>query len=335
MKPELTVAVLGAGNMGRAHARGYRALPYVRVALICDVVEQAARALAEEVGAEWTTDPGEIWRREEIQAVSICTPDHLHLEPTLAAVASSKAILLEKPLALEVAEAEQIVRAARKAGLLLLPGHVLRYDTRCSMAWEAIQDGRIGKVMSIYTRRTGRRAVAHYLAGRVSLPFFIGVHDYDLMRWWTGAEVASIQAQARYGSLQEAGLPVSDAFGQLLTFDDGTLATAELNWILPKGYMGFDMQAHVFGSEGALYVSFRDEGLLWVTDQGTAALDTRFLPQLRGRLVGLYAEQMRHFVHCALGWEEPALTPEDALEAVRIATAAEESARSGQPVRLR
>jgi len=336
MKPELTVAVLGAGNMGRAHTEGYKALPYVQVALICDLDEEAARTLAKEVGASWCTDPEEIWKREDIQAVSICTPDRLHLEPTLAAVASGKAILLEKPLATQVEEAEQIVQAVREAGLFLLPGHVLRFDTRCYLARQSILEGKIGPIQSIYTRRSGRRFVARHLAGRVSLPFFLGVHDYDMMCWWTGANVASVTAQARYGSLKEEdGLPVADAWSALLRFDNGTLGTAEQNWILPQGYLGYDMRADIAGSRGSLHVSFQDQGLLWASDTGTMAVDTRWLPQVWGTLVGLYALEIRHFVHCALGWQEPAMTPEEALEAVRIAAAVEESGRTGQTVRLR
>lgn len=334
MEPQLTVAVLGAGTMGRVHALGYRSLPYVRLALICDVNEQAARKLAEEVEAGWCTDPQEVWKREEIQAVSICTPDQLHLEPTLAAVASGKAILLEKPLATRVEEAEQIVRAAREAGLLLLPGHVLRFDTRCYLARQSIREGKIGQIQSIYTRRAGRRSVARYLAGRVSLPFFLGVHDYDLMCWWTGAHVVSVSAEVCYGSLQEEGLSVADACSALLRFSDGTLGTAEQNWIVPQGYLGYDMRADLAGSKGSLHISFQDQGLLWATETGTIAVDTRWLPRMRGTLVGMYAEEIRHFVHCALGWAEPAMTPEEGLEAVRIAAAVEEAARAGQPAHL-
>jgi predicted dehydrogenase len=123
------VAVIGAGFMGERHARIYAGLPDVELVAICDVRESAAQELAERTGASaHYADFAELLRRDDLDAVSVCTPDALHREPCELALAGGRHVLVEKPIATTVVDAEAIVAAARRAGSALLVGHCLRFD---------------------------------------------------------------------------------------------------------------------------------------------------------------------------------------------------------------
>ena len=113
----IRVAVIGAGFMGERHARIYAGLPDVELVAVCDVHEEAARELAERTGAPaHYTDFAELLRRDDLDAVSVCTPDGLHREPCEQALAGGRHVLVEKPIATTVADAEAIVAAARGSG---------------------------------------------------------------------------------------------------------------------------------------------------------------------------------------------------------------------------
>ncbi|MEM2998586.1 MAG: Gfo/Idh/MocA family oxidoreductase, partial [Thermoproteota archaeon] len=117
----IRVGVIGCGVMGRYHARVYSELPGVRLVATADVVEKNARVAAREFGAEkWYTDYNDLLARPDIDAVSIAVPDHLHREPTIAAAKAGKAVLLEKPIATTLRDADAIVNAVRKAGITFL-----------------------------------------------------------------------------------------------------------------------------------------------------------------------------------------------------------------------
>ncbi|MEM3659102.1 MAG: Gfo/Idh/MocA family oxidoreductase [Thermoproteota archaeon] len=150
----IRVGVIGCGVMGRYHARVYSELPGVRLVATADVVEKNARVAAREFGAEkWYTDYNDLLARPDIDAVSIVVPDHLHREPTIAAARAGKAVLLEKPIATTLRDADAIVNAVRKAGITFLVGHIVRFDYNYAKAKEYMDRGLLGEPVSIWARR--------------------------------------------------------------------------------------------------------------------------------------------------------------------------------------
>ena len=196
-----------------------------------------ARA-GQRTGAAAYSDFTELLRRDDLDAVSVCTPDGLHREPCERAFEGGRHVLVEKPIATTVEDAEAIVAAARRAGVVLLVGHCLRFDPRYDQARQAVARGELGPIQTIYTRRANTVAAQDRLGGRCTLPLFLGVHDYDVMRWLADSEVERVTAESKWGLLREQGFPVEDANCALLRFASGVLGIAELNWILPRGLSG-------------------------------------------------------------------------------------------------
>src|SRR5687767_4710697 len=175
------VGVIGAGGrMGQLHAQTYHSLPNAELVSVCDVDEAAAASVGERLGATVRRDFDELLADPALEAVSICTPDQLHVEPAVAAAGAGKHVLLEKPIATTLEDAQTIAQACAAAGVVLLVGHVLRFDPRFSAAAAALEAGELGALQTIFARRVNGVAAQDRLQGRVNLQMFLGVHDYDL-----------------------------------------------------------------------------------------------------------------------------------------------------------
>src|SRR5262249_27391407 len=220
MQP-VRVAVIGAGYMGERHARIYAGMPDVELVAVCDVREAAVEDLAARTGAVAYADFRTLLRRDDLDAVSVCTPDALHREPCELAARAGRHVLVEKPIATTLADADAIVETATRTGATLLVGHCLRFDPRYDQARQAVERGELGLLQTIYTRRANTVAAQDRLAGRCTLPLFLGVHDYDVMRWLTGSDVERVTAESKWGLLREQGFPVEDANCALLRFRSG------------------------------------------------------------------------------------------------------------------
>ncbi len=329
----LRVGVIGAGLMGERHARIYASLPDVELVAVCDTREEVARRVAAATGAAACTDGRALVARDDLEAVSVCTSDEAHRAPCEAAARAGKHVLVEKPIAMTVGDAEAIIEAAARAGVVLLVGHCLRFDPRYHAARAAIAAGELGAIQTIYTRRSNTVAAQDRLGGRCSLPRFLGVHDYDVMRWFTGSEVERVGAESKWGLLRGRGFDVEDANCALLRFASGALGIAELNWILPRGFPASgDHRADVVGDRGALAIATLETGLRRADEQRAVVVDTMTAPVVEGYPGGMFSFELRHFVDCVRGRATPAITPHDALMALRVALAVERAAATGRPV---
>lgn len=327
------VAVIGAGFMGERHARIYAGMPDVELVAVCDVRKAAADELAARTGAAAYSDYRALLGRDDVDAVSVCTPDGLHREPCELALRAGRPVLVEKPIATSVADAEAIVEAASRAGTVLLVGHCLRFDPRYDQARQAAARGELGAIQTIYTRRANTVAAQDRLGGRCSLPLFLGVHDYDVMRWLVGGEVERVTAESKWGLLRDRGFPVEDANCALLRFSTGALGIAELNWILPRGFPASgDHRLDLVGSEGSLSIATLETGLRRADGQRAVQVDTASAPSVQGHPGGMFYFELRHFVDCVRGRATPVVTPHDAVMALRIALAVERAASTGAPV---
>src|SRR5262245_58332052 len=327
------VAVIGAGYMGERHARIYAGLPDVELVAVCDVRDAAAREVAERNGATAYSDFRALLRRDDLDAVSVCTPDALHRESCELAARAGRHVLVEKPIATTLADAEAIAEAATRAGIVLLVGHCLRFDPRYDQARQAVKNGELGPIQTIYTRRANTVAAQDRLGGRCTLPLFLGVHDYDVMRWLAESEVERVTAESKWGLLKEQGFPVEDANCALLRFRSGALGIAELTWILPRGFPAAgDHRLDLVGSVGSLSIATLETGLRRVDGQRAVQVDTASAPTVQGHSGGMFYFELRHFVDCGRRRATPAVTPHDAVMALRVAIAVERAAATGAPV---
>jgi len=331
------IGIVGLGFMGRRYARFIHQIEGMRVAGVCDIDARLAQEVAAESGGRVFADPAAMAADPEVVGVIVCTPEHLHLDPALAAIRAGKATMIEKPIAHSLASAREIAAAGRSADVPILIGHLLRFESRWIAARQRIDAGVIGDVVSITTRRIGNMLDQDVLRGRTSIPLYYGVHDLDIMHWYAGADAVTISAQKHSGILRAAGFETDDFYTAMLTFANGAHGTAELGWHVPANAVASRTSGvAIVGTKGAIRIEQGETGFECWSDSGLdRSLDTIFWLESYGLAAGALGLEIRHFGDVVRGKREPAITIEDAIEALRLSLAMEIAASKGGTIDLR
>jgi predicted dehydrogenase len=327
MKIERTIgmAVIGTGFMGTLYARICAQMPGVSVVAVCDLLPERVVPLAEELGA--VAYPAADYNRmfkeqDQIDAVLVCTREDSHREPALAALEVGKHLMVEKPLATSVNDAMAIVDAARCRGhLITMMAHTLRFDPRYQRLQHAIEQNEIGELIHLYARRTPPYAALERIGGRVELPFWVGVHDIDMMRWITGSEVSRVLAVSSEKGLKERS--VKSAVISLLTFENGVIATLENSWGPVSSAAGQQSTAffRAQGTRGIVEVKNLNQGVKIERDGSVAFPDTVYISDSYGRITGAYTDQISYFVNCIRLEKTSSVQLQDGLQSVAVAEA--------------
>jgi myo-inositol 2-dehydrogenase/D-chiro-inositol 1-dehydrogenase len=329
---DVRLGVIGLGFMGGRWARAVAEHAGARLAVVSDVREEVARQWGERFGATVVLDPLEAAAHPELDGVAVCTPEHLHTAAALAAIDAGKAVMIEKPLAHTVAEAERIREGAVDQGVPVLAGHILRFDPRYAAVRQAIESGAIGAVQAVRSERIGLVSDQQVLGGRTSIALYYGVHEFDLCRWYAG-EVEAIWAARSTGIVAGHGYAVEDLYSVGLRFASGAHGTSMVGWCLPPATPGYGIAGiTVIGEHGLLRVAQGEAGLLAVGADGPFDRDVYYAPEVNGRLYGALGIEVDHFVGVARGDIEPSCTAADGAAAVRIALAMEAAAGEGKVV---
>jgi len=218
---KLRVGVVGVGVMGSNHARVFSELPGVSLAGIADPDRKQVDLVARLLGCAAVADVTALLKLG-VDAVSIAAPTHLHREIALACTAQGVHLLVEKPIASSVEEGRAIIAAARRAGVMLMVGHVERFNP----AVEAIKDAiRNEEILSIAITRVGPFPPR---MSNVGVVIDLAVHDIDLIRWFTDSDIVEVQPQLSSAVAEREDI----ALLQFRTAS-GVLAHINTNWLTP------------------------------------------------------------------------------------------------------
>jgi UDP-N-acetylglucosamine 3-dehydrogenase len=321
------LAVVGLGAMGWNHVRVAHELGVL--AAVSDLMPEARAKAAKSYSVPATADPLEAMKHAE--AVVIATPTTTHVDLALAAIAAGKHLLVEKPLADTRHHAVRIVDAAHAAGVTLAVGHIERHNPAVTYAKKMLQAGDIGHLLTMM----GRRVSAY--PGRirdVGCILDIGIHEIDIARYLAGAEARTVSALA--GSSRTDGR--EDHALIQLGFANGTSASIETNWLTPmrvrtntltctNGLVELDYMAQTARVSRSQFA-----------DLGSPAnyspeleYDTREFVLKRKEPL---RSELEDFLSAAEHRRPPLVGGKDGLQALRIAEAALESAKSGRSLHL-
>jgi predicted dehydrogenase len=332
-------ALVGAGLFGQRHAQAYSRHPAVDFVAVCDLNEERARRTAEQYGARmWYTSLAEMLRRPDIAAVSVATPDNAHRAVAVTVAEAGKHLLVEKPLATTVEEAQSIVDAARQAGVKLMVDFHNRVNPPIAAAKEAIQRGDIGTPSYVYARLSNTTAIPLEMlawAGQSSALWFLASHTFDLVRWLLDDEPHKIYAVQREGILHSLGVQAPDFHLATVEFKRGAVAVFENAWILPRTHPTVkDMKVEILGSEGAIYVDTSHNRVMETYTAAKASYPDLMAPPTGPHLTGFVLDSIARFVD-AVVYDAPVLaTGEDGIATTRALIAMQESAARGEPVYL-
>jgi 1,5-anhydro-D-fructose reductase (1,5-anhydro-D-mannitol-forming) len=269
----------------------------------------------------------------EVDVVYISTTNDLHKEQTIAAARASKHVLCEKPLALTLQDAQEMVKACHAASVVLGTNHHLRNAVTHRTLRHLVAEGAVGQplalrvfhAVSLPSRLQGWRLNRSAAGGGVILD--ITVHDADTLRFVMPDEIVEVTALAGRQGL--AANDLEDAVMGVMRFANGALVQHHDAFTIPHAHTGFE----VHGTEGSLYatdVMTQDpigHIMLWRAGQGTQ-IDT-------GQPEDLYERSVRLFNAAVRGEGQPAATGEDGIHSLAIALAVRDSTRSGRHERVR
>jgi predicted dehydrogenase len=344
MSEPIGIGIIGAGFMGMLHARAFSQLPDARVVAAADpVVKERPRLPGMKEPLDLYADHRDLLRRSDIQAVVVASPEKAHRRAVEDAAAAGKHILLEKPIATTLGDADAIIQAARHGKVKLMMAHILRYDVRYAQVKSAIEQGVIGRPLACYARRNASVTEARRLAGRVEVEEYISVHDIDLAFWYFDDTPVRVSAEIVEGPVK-AELGVHDFIWITIRFRSGGLAVIETGWGLteamarwrrPPDWGGFgDVCMEVIGERGSLYLDYRPMTLVGVDEEGWKFPDTFHWPQMHGEVVGDVLEEDRAFLRVLRDEREILSTAEDGRKALEVVLAAQKSVRDGAAVLL-
>jgi len=332
---KLGVGVLGVGEMGRRHAENLRRLvPQARLVAIADVNHQRARQAAADLDVEHALPSLEaMLDRKDIRAIIIATPDKFHSSAVIETARAGKDIFCEKPLALNIEEAEDAVRAAEAGGVRLQVGFMRRYDPAHLAAKRQIEAGEIGE--PVIFKSIGRDKDAPPIESYRSLLngmllFTNTIHDFDSARWLTNDEVAEVHTYTTVAirpELEEFDDVVASTVN--LRFRGGAIGNIES---YAQAVYGYDVRTEIVGSKGSILIgTLRQHSATFLSSgNGSFVIGDHFLT----KFADAYLAEMRDFVDMVLKDREPLVTGTDGLRAVEIAAAAQKSYRDQEACRV-
>lgn len=332
-------ALIGAGAFGERHAQAYSRHHAVDFVAVCDANEVRGNAITQQYHAQrFTPDYRELLRDPTIQAISIATPDHLHRDLAIACAEAGKHLLVEKPLATTVEDAQAIVDAAKHNNVTLMVDFHNRVNPPFVQARDAIRRGDIGTPAYIYARLSNTTFVATQMlkwANQSSALWFLASHMIDIVRWMLDDEVAKVYAVGRSGILRSLGVDTSDFHVITLEFKRGTVAVFEHAWILPPTHATVkDLKMEILGSTGAINVDGSHNRTLEIYTSQKAAFPDLLAPPTGSHMTGFVLDSIGYFVD-AITLGTPVLaTGEEGVAVTRIICAILESAEKGLPIVL-
>ena len=305
----LRVGVIGVGAMGKNHTRLYSELHGVELVGVADVNETLAISVAQSYGCKAFAGYNDLLD-ENLDALSIAVPTTLHKKIALDATKKEINVLVEKPIADTIENADEIIKAAREKGVKLMVGHVERFNPAIIKLKELIDSGLLGNVVSISAKRVG---LYNPRIKDVGIIIDLGTHNIDIMSYLYGERVKEVYASA--GSVVHSH---EDHAIITLNFDSGSSGVIDTNWLTPHKVRNLT----VIGSQGIAEVNCIDETLRifdqeWVRD---AKIEREEPLKL----------ELMHFIDCVQNDREPVVSGKEGKHALEVALAAVESARTGK-----
>jgi predicted dehydrogenase len=273
------LAIIGAGRVGLFRGEVAARHPQVDWIGIAEIKPERAKLVADKVSADFVTnDYRELLNRSEVTAVIISTDEHLHVDPILAACEHKYSLMIEKPLATDLADSARVMKAIQATGVDAVVGYTQRFRRRWLAAKEKVKSGQLGDVTLVSSRAFMNRLVAIDNYKRTDHPEKIspmvisGTHALDIVMWMMEAKTP-VEIYAR--SIDKALGPEwkgIDATAGVITFSDGSIYQATISWALPVVWPGavYSLDVGIVGTEGVLTIDDTHRDIVLATSKAQA-----------------------------------------------------------------
>jgi predicted dehydrogenase len=347
---QIGVALIGAGKIGGVRAKLCASSPYVNKLVIADKVPGKAKLLADKCGTqEYTESYEEAIERDDVDAVIVSTGESDHFDPTYFAVKRGKPTLVEKPLVLDLDEADKIVNTAEANSTPLFVGYTQRLRRRFLLVKDSVEKGYLGNISTAFGRIETNQAVARAIIERsptITPTIDILTYQIDMMLWFLQKDPIRVYAQSSNLVFGKS----KDATWGIVTFNDGSVACFGTNWINPDNYPAqvgiIDMQ--LVGTKGTIFLNDRHSDFLMCTND---QIPGGYIPNSKvsmahmgstmtgdwvlNRFIGPMKYETELFLEHIIKHEKiPNATGMDGRKVLELTLAMDRSAATGLPVDL-
>ena len=309
----INVGVVGVGAMGENHVRVYHKMEEANLVAVSDVSERTLKKIEKKYGAKGFTEYSDLLENPEIEVVSVCVPTTFHHAVVMEAIKNGKHVLVEKPIAFTVQEAEEMIAAAKDAGVMLATGHVERFNPAVQKAKELIDDGVIGDVVSAFAKRVGP------LPPRikdVGVSIDLAIHDLDIMNYLFEEDVTQV-----YGSMNCSfdDSEFEDHAEIMVNFNNEATGIIEVNWLTPYKRRELELT----GTAGIISVDYIKQSI---------EVYGKFAQDIQIKHEEPLKSELKSFLNAVMNGEEPEITGEDGLKALKMVIAANRSSKEHKPI---
>ena len=328
------VAVIGVGSMGRNHARVYWEMPDVQLVAVADTNRATAESIAARYNTQAYTDYCKMLDEQQPDAVTVVVPTSCHLEVALEVIRHGIHVLVEKPIAFNVEDGARMISEAEEAGVKLAVGHIERFNPAVIALKEHLANQELGRVFQMDIHREGPLPVR---INDVGVVIDLAVHDLDIIRYVTQAEIIRVYAETQRGLHSK----FEDLMSGLVRLSDGTVGTLEINWITPTKIREF----FVTGERGMFKVDYLTQDLFFyenAIDNGSSWETMHLMRGVHeGRMIRYHIDkkeplraEQEAFLAAVRGERSVAVTGQDGLRALALAQAIVVSGREHKLIDL-
>lgn len=309
---KINVGVIGVGAMGYNHARVYYRLEEANLVAVSDVSERTLNKVCEKYEAKGYSDYEDLLKDPEIEVVSVCVPTTHHHDVVMKAIEYGKHVLVEKPIAFSLEEAEEMIAAAKEKGVILGTGHVERFNPAVQKAKELIENDVIGDVVSASAKRVGPFPPR---IKDVGVCIDLAIHDLDVMYYLFNEDVEQV-----YGTMSSIldKTDFEDHAEIMVSFTNAT-GILEVNWLTP--YKRREIE--ITGTDGIISVDYIEQSI---------EVFGKFAQDINIKHEEPLKEELKSFLEAVDEGKDPVITGEDGLNALKMVIAASKSSRAHKPI---
>ncbi len=330
----LKVAVVGVGAMGRNHARIFAEMPETHLAAVCDLDVEAAAQVARTYKAEAYADFEAMLVKERPDVLSVAVPTRLHRAAAVAALGAGCHVFVEKPLALSVTDGQAILDAALRSGRKLAVGHIERFNPAVIELKRRLDDGQIGRIFQLHSRRVGPFPPR---VEDVGVVFDLATHEVNILEYLTQAHITSLYAETE----REIHAAHEDLLSGVLKFSNGTVGVLDINWLTPKKFR----ELTIIGEGGMFAVNYLTQELQFFENSSASNGQWEGLTALMGVSEGRVVKyevkrkeplraELESFIGAVLEDRAPLVDGAEGLRAVLLAEKIVESGQTHCIIRL-
>jgi predicted dehydrogenase len=330
----IRTAVIGVGSMGKNHARVYSDLTGSKLVAIADPQQDSIDYVSSRYHIPGYADYIEMLEVEKPQAVTIAVPTSMHRDVALTAMEKGADILIEKPIAATIEEANEIITKANELGRILMIGHIVRFNSALQELKRRLDAGELGRVFQIFCRRAGPFPARIRDVGVV---VDLAPHDIDVMRYLIGKNPKRVYAETE----QRIHTEHEDMMFAIMRFPEGITGALEINWLTPTKIR----EVLVLGERGLFRVDDLTQDLYFYENAHANGELWAVLRVLKGVSEGAMVRypiqryeplkaELEAFLKAVAGEAENPVTGEDGLAALKLALALVESGKTHQVIEV-